>query len=103
MWIQELSATCAGKTYTMQGPAADPGVNQRALLELFSATSGHEASPGADISVAMLEIYNEDVHDLLADGSARQLDVCALGPGQLPPGVQYTTSAVLRSSCKYLD
>ncbi len=87
----------------MQGPAADPGVNQRALLELFSATSGHEACPGADISVAMLEIYNEDVHDLLADESARQLDVCALGPGQLPPGVQYTTSAVLRSSCKYLD
>ena len=75
----------------MQGPAADPGVNQRALLELFSATSGHEACPGADISVAMLEIYNEDVHDLLADESARQLDVCALGPGQLPPGVQYTT------------
>lgn len=71
----------AGKTHTMQGPAADPGVNQRALQELFAATSGN-----ADISVAMLEIYNEDVRDLLAADSAKVLDVCALGPGQLPPG-----------------
>ena len=85
---------CAGKTHTMQGPAADPGVNQRALSELFSATSAHEACPGADISVAMLEIYNEDVRDLLADDSARPLDVCGLGPGQLPPGVRGTISAL---------
>ena len=87
-------ALCAGKTHTMQGPAADPGVYQRALSELFSATSGREACPGADISVAMLEIYNEDVRDLLADDSARPLDVCALGPGQLPPGAQCMTSAL---------
>lgn len=70
----------------MQGPEEDPGVYQRALQELFSATSGNEASPGADISVAMLEIYNEDVRDLLAADSAKALDVCGLGPGQLPPG-----------------
>ena len=77
---------CAGKTHTMQGPGYDPGVYQRALQELFSATSGNEASPGADISVAMLEIYKEDVRDLLASDSTKPLDVCALGAGQLPPG-----------------
>lgn len=77
---------CAGKTHTMQGPEDDPGVYQRALQELFSAASGDKASPGADISVAMLEIYNEDVRDLLASDSTKSLDVCALGPGQLPPG-----------------
>lgn len=82
--------SCAGKTHTMQGPAADPGVYQRALQELFSATSGNQAGPGAEVSVAMLEIYNEDVRDLLTNAdsaAAKPLDVCALGPGQLPPGV----------------
>lgn len=79
--------SCAGKTHTMQGPADDPGVYQRALQELFSATAGNGVSQGADISVAMLEIYNEDVRDLLASDSSKALDVCGLGPGQLPPGV----------------
>ena len=73
----------------MQGPVADPGVNQRALQELFAATPGN-----ADISVAMLEIYNEDVRDLLAADSAKVLDVCALGPGQLPPGDQPLTMEI---------
>ena len=76
----------AGKTHTMQGPEDDHGVYQRALRELFSAASGYKASPGADIGVAMLEIYNEDVRDLLASDPTKSLDVCALGPGQLPPG-----------------
>ncbi|CAL5228511.1 g11661 [Coccomyxa viridis] len=79
--------TGSGKTHTMQGPEDDPGVYQRALQELFCATSGSEVSQGADISVAMLEIYKEDVRDLLASESSKALDVCGLGPGRLPPGV----------------
>lgn len=70
----------------MQGPENDPGVYQRALQEMFCATSGKDVSQGAEISVAMLEIYNEDVRDLLASESGKALDVCGLGPGQLPPG-----------------
>ncbi len=84
----------AGKTHTMQGPPEDPGVYQRALQELFAATGGNApdggaAPPGGHISVAMLEIYNDDARDLLADavtGKAASLDVSALGAGQLPPG-----------------
>ena len=77
----------------MQGPPEDPGVYQRALQELFAATGGNAddagASGGGHISVAMLEIYNDDARDLLADaitGKAASLDVSALGAGQLPPG-----------------
>ena len=70
----------------MQGPADDPGVYQRSLQELFSATAGNGVSQAADISIAMLEIYNEDVRDLLASEPSKALDVCSLGPGQLPPG-----------------
>lgn len=83
----------AGKTHTMQGPPEDPGVYQRALQELFAATGGnaeHAHAPGGGyISVAMLEIYNDDARDLLADavtGKAASLDVSGLGAGQLPPG-----------------
>lgn len=72
---------------------------QRALQELFAATGSASADADADagavvvggghISVAMMEIYNDDARDLLADtltGKAASLDVSALGAGQLPPG-----------------
>ncbi|KAK9902101.1 hypothetical protein WJX75_004452 [Coccomyxa subellipsoidea] len=87
--------TGSGKTHTMQGPPEDPGVYQRALQELFAAMGGnaeHAHAPGGGyISVAMLEIYNDDARDLLADavtGKAASLDVSGLGAGQLPPGVE---------------
>ena len=44
----------------MQGLVTGPGVVQRALLGLFSATSDYEACLAADISMAMLETYNKD-------------------------------------------
>ncbi len=71
---------------------------QRALQELFAATGSAPADADVDagaavagghISVAMMEIYNDDARDLLADtltGKAASLDVSALGAGQLPPG-----------------
>ncbi len=91
-------ADAVGKTHTMHGPPEDPGVYQRALQELFAATGSAPAEADADagaavlgghISVAMMEIYNDDARDLLADtltGKAASLDVSALGAGQLPPG-----------------
>lgn len=73
---------------------------QRALQELFASMgggggNGADASvpTGGHISVAMLEIYNDDARDLLADqltGKAASLDVSALGAGQLPPGARHT-------------
>jgi kinesin family protein C2/C3 len=54
--------TGSGKTHTMEGPAEDPGINVRALQELFriAAEEGGEGSSWR-VSVAMMEVYNDAV------------------------------------------
>ena len=74
----------------MHGPAEDPGVYARALQDLFAAADGGDAAAdgGARIAVAMLEIYMEEVRDLLAAGrGSRALEISGLGAGQLAAGV----------------
>ena len=59
--------TGSGKTFTMQGPPSNPGVNNRALLELFTVTQDRADLEGFsyDIQVSVFEIYNDAVFDLL--------------------------------------
>ena len=65
--------TGSGKTHTMDGArrlpedADSPGVNQRALTELFETAEARKNADGTlfRISVEMREIYNEQVRDLL--------------------------------------
>ncbi|GFN79184.1 kinesin-like protein [Plakobranchus ocellatus] len=65
--------TGSGKTYTMEGPAFDPGIHQRALELLFQESS----DPHWDytISVSVLEIYNENIIDLLNSDQSQKLEV----------------------------
>ena len=92
--------TGSGKSYTMEGPAQDRGVNYRALSELFALTRVDEhrgsafspyntaapATAAADavppnhffylISVSIVEIYNEQIVDLLVKRrDQRPLDI----------------------------
>ncbi|NXX97954.1 KIFC3 protein, partial [Centropus bengalensis] len=53
--------TGAGKTYTMEGTAANPGINQRALQLLFSEVRSKAADWDYTISVSAAEIYNESL------------------------------------------
>jgi kinesin family protein C2/C3 len=73
--------TGAGKTHTMQGSAAAPGVNVRALHDLFALASERHATAAVSIAVSMCEIYNEKVRDLLARGGLQgaQCDVSGRG------------------------
>eukprot|EP00026_Physarum_polycephalum_P003420 Phypoly_transcript_03431.p1 GENE.Phypoly_transcript_03431~~Phypoly_transcript_03431.p1 ORF type:complete len:769 (+),score=259.97 Phypoly_transcript_03431:195-2309(+) len=57
--------TGSGKTYTMEGTKENPGVNLRALNELFRVAQERAADYKFEISVSVLEIYNETIHDLL--------------------------------------
>lgn len=57
--------TGAGKTYTMQGPEENRGVNFRALKDLFKIAAQRTATHAYEISMSLLEIYNENVHDCL--------------------------------------
>jgi len=56
-------ATGAGKTHTMLGSPEQPGVMVRALGDLFDRLQNE---PGSKVRLAYLEIYNENVRDLLA-------------------------------------
>lgn len=70
--------TGSGKTHTMNGTMKDPGVNVRALQDLFSQASDRGAHSIVDISVSMLEIYNECLRDLIRperSSPASKLDI----------------------------
>ncbi|KAK7337711.1 hypothetical protein VNO77_18297 [Canavalia gladiata] len=67
--------TGSGKTFTMSGPdnlTEDTlGVNYRALGDLFYLSEQRKDTISYEISVQMLEIYNEQVRDLLATDEIR--------------------------------
>ncbi|TKY52491.1 Kinesin-4 protein [Spatholobus suberectus] len=69
--------TGSGKTYTMTGPKEitekSQGVNYRALSDLFLTADQRRDTLCYDVSVQMIEIYNEQVRDLLVtDGSNKR-------------------------------
>eukprot|EP00882_Tetradesmus_deserticola_P011657 GHRQ01012332.1.p4 GENE.GHRQ01012332.1~~GHRQ01012332.1.p4 ORF type:complete len:123 (+),score=48.19 GHRQ01012332.1:505-873(+) len=64
--IMAYGQTGSGKTYTIEGPAEDPGVNSRALAELFRSADERSTGFGYAFSASVLEIYNEQIFDLLA-------------------------------------
>ncbi|KAL0459727.1 UNVERIFIED_CONTAM: Kinesin-like protein KIN-14I [Sesamum latifolium] len=69
--------TGSGKTYTMTGPKDltenSQGVNYRALGDLFLIAEQRKDTFFYDVSVQMIEIYNEQVRDLLAsDGLSKR-------------------------------
>ncbi|KDP25433.1 hypothetical protein JCGZ_20589 [Jatropha curcas] len=72
--------TGSGKTYTMSGPdlssKEDWGVNYRALNDLFQISQSRKSSIRYDVGVQMVEIYNEQVRDLLtSNGTQRRLGI----------------------------
>ncbi|XP_062144169.1 kinesin-like protein KIN-14I isoform X2 [Alnus glutinosa] len=72
--------TGSGKTYTMSGPREltekSQGVNYRALGDLFHIANQRKDTFCYDVSVQMIEIYNEQVRDLLiTDGTNKRLEI----------------------------
>jgi kinesin family protein C2/C3 len=57
--------TGSGKTHTMEGPDHDPGVNRRAIQELFVQIEERSSMFDFELQMSMLEIYNEEIKDLL--------------------------------------
>ncbi|KAM0913524.1 hypothetical protein ACQ4PT_012117 [Festuca glaucescens] len=69
--------TGSGKTYTMSGPDISAeetlGVNYRSLNDLFDISQNRSDTTAYDVRVQMIEIYNEQVRDLLmTDGSTKR-------------------------------
>merc|ERR1719419_87186 len=71
--------TGSGKTYTMEGHDDNPGINQRALNLLFTLTKERLVGEWEfELGVSVLEIYNENVFDLLSDNPTEKLNVMAV-------------------------
>ncbi|XP_047320776.1 kinesin-like protein KIN-14F [Impatiens glandulifera] len=72
--------TGSGKTHTMTGPKElteeGLGVNYRALSDLFNISEQRKNTIAYEVSVQMIEIYNEQVRDLLVtDGSNKKIEI----------------------------
>ncbi|KAH0854391.1 hypothetical protein HID58_073741, partial [Brassica napus] len=59
--------TGSGKTYTMMEQVKRIGVNYRALNDLFKISQSRKGNINYEVGVQMVEIYNEQVLDLLSD------------------------------------
>ncbi|URD87944.1 KISc [Musa troglodytarum] len=68
--------TGTGKTFTMEGTEQNRGVNYRTLKELFKIAEERNETYSYNISVSVLEVYNEQIRDLLATSpSTKKLEV----------------------------
>jgi len=61
--------TGSGKTFTMQGSKTQPGVNVRALTNLFTLVSDKGEDYMFEMSIAIFEIYCDQIRDLLISNS----------------------------------
>lgn len=57
--------TGSGKTYTLEGAPASPGVLPRALEHLFEVLQQHEDRDQLSVCISYYEIYNDHIYDLL--------------------------------------
>ncbi|KAG4160919.1 hypothetical protein ERO13_D01G024000v2 [Gossypium hirsutum] len=78
--------TGTGKTFTMEGTKEARGVNFRTLEELFRVINERQKLYRYEISVSALEVYNEQIRDLLVSGSqqstmAKRLEIRQVGEG----------------------
>ena len=60
--------TGTGKTFTMEGSEQNRGVNYRTLEQLFKIAEERKETFTFKISVSVLEVYNEQIRDLLSWG-----------------------------------
>lgn len=62
--------TGSGKTYTMGGTGGDEGINTRALQQLFATIEGRNETETSTVSISVLEIYCEQIRDLMVRGDS---------------------------------
>ncbi|KAJ8086305.1 tubulin-dependent ATPase kip3 [Marasmius tenuissimus] len=60
-------ATGCGKTHTISGTEADPGIIYQAMADLFQRIEDRKEEWRTEVVVTFLEIYNEEIRDLLAE------------------------------------
>ncbi|NXP13896.1 KI18A protein, partial [Thinocorus orbignyianus] len=65
--VLAYGATGAGKTHTMLGTPEDPGVMYLTMMALYNCMDQIKEDKICNVAVSYLEIYNEQIHDLLVN------------------------------------
>ncbi|KDP41503.1 hypothetical protein JCGZ_15910 [Jatropha curcas] len=74
--------TGTGKTFTMEGTEENRGFNYRTLQTLFKTAEERKETVKYDISVSVLEVYNEQIRDLLATSqTSKRLEIKQVSEG----------------------
>ncbi|CAK9786354.1 kinesin-domain-containing protein [Cutaneotrichosporon oleaginosum] len=60
-------ATGCGKTHTISGTQEDPGIIVRTMRDLYERISESEDRYDTHVELSMIELYNENIRDLLSD------------------------------------
>ncbi|EEQ97800.1 kinesin heavy chain, putative [Perkinsus marinus ATCC 50983] len=88
--------TGSGKSYTMAGCDKEEGIIPRINRAIFSAEASAKLQQ-IRVWVSYLEIYNEHLHDLLADSSEGGKDLAVMEHPSLGVYVKAATEVVVRS------
>ena len=73
--IFAYGATGAGKTHSIMGNDADPGMMPRSMIDLFEEIEKSEDPSLFSVKVSYMEVYCETIRDLLSD-SEKSLNPC---------------------------
>ncbi|KZV65810.1 kinesin-domain-containing protein [Peniophora sp. CONT] len=65
-------ATGCGKTHTISGTPSDPGTIYLTMSDLFQRIEDRRTEYDVDVVVTFLEIYNEEIRDLLSEPGTPQ-------------------------------
>ncbi|KAM6321718.1 kinesin-like protein KIF18A [Podargus strigoides] len=65
--VLAYGATGAGKTHTMLGSPEDPGVMYLTVMALYNCMDQIKEDKVCNVAVSYLEVYNEQIRDLLAN------------------------------------
>ena len=97
-------ATGSGKTYTMVGDGEKPGIMVRAISDLFTMVyQTNSEKQQYQIQISYVEIYNENIIDLLADGNSGKIDVLNdPQKGVVLMGTKFVTVKSASEAFKYL-
>lgn len=94
--------TGSGKTFTMMGPEKNPGINVRAMKELFQVCADRKETRKYEMEVALVEIYNEHIQDLLTS-DAKTLELRTAGNKVDIPGLTYQNISSIADVKKVMD
>lgn len=96
--------TNAGKTYTVQGANSNPGILPRLVTAVLDEMNAQGASTGGwDLHVSMLEIYQENIYDLLSKKRKEKLSIRDAN-GKVEVNKLSTHSIVsTKDACKLMD